>query len=316
MVNDMSSNIEELTRKEISAVESGDKLSKLEREASKNKRLIDGYKEREKTSARALVLYERKIRYIRESFSKDILNLCAELDQANSELERIIDESRKSEFTERLRTVIEDFYACQDEMSEIGNRLESVSVITKKDRDFISNTVTKPEPTLSDLDARFEKLKKEFEQKIGASAYRKRGRPRKEDQSIVSDIGLGKKLEKQVEDTEEVEEKINDLFYSSPKNSGAMSDIPQTNDSVFDFNEALNPDISLKDIMDQIMTGNPDEEEEELETTQNTDYLYNDFDEKTKQEMLESGFIHKPNLKSRDKQVRSLDNTGNGLKNR
>jgi len=41
------------------------------------------------------------------------------------------------------------------------------------------------------MQSRFDKLKSDFNQKIGSSVLRKPGRPRKQDQSIVADIGLG-----------------------------------------------------------------------------------------------------------------------------
>ena len=41
-------------------------LSKLEKEHSRDKKIIAEYKEREKATARALVLYERKIKYLKD----------------------------------------------------------------------------------------------------------------------------------------------------------------------------------------------------------------------------------------------------------
>ena len=54
--------IEDIMKKEISAVETSDKLAKLEKEKLRDKKIIAEYKEREKVTARALVLYERKIK--------------------------------------------------------------------------------------------------------------------------------------------------------------------------------------------------------------------------------------------------------------
>ena len=65
--------IEEIMKKEISSVEVNDKLAKLEKEHARDKKVIAEYKEREKATARALVLYERKIKYLKEMLIDDIL---------------------------------------------------------------------------------------------------------------------------------------------------------------------------------------------------------------------------------------------------
>ena len=59
--------VEELTKNEISQIENTDKISKLEKERSKDRKIIAEYKEREKATARALVLYERKIKFLKTS---------------------------------------------------------------------------------------------------------------------------------------------------------------------------------------------------------------------------------------------------------
>ena len=56
--------LEDITQKEISIVEANDKLAKLEKERVRDKKIIAEYKEREKLTARALILYERKIRFL------------------------------------------------------------------------------------------------------------------------------------------------------------------------------------------------------------------------------------------------------------
>ena len=62
---EQSISIEELTKKEISVVDAEDKLAKFEKAAARDKKIIAEYKEREKASARALVLFERKLKYLK-----------------------------------------------------------------------------------------------------------------------------------------------------------------------------------------------------------------------------------------------------------
>ena len=64
-----TASVEELTQKEISALEANDKLSKFEKAAARDKKIIAEYKEREKASARALVLFERKLKYIKTTMN-------------------------------------------------------------------------------------------------------------------------------------------------------------------------------------------------------------------------------------------------------
>lgn len=235
-----SQSVEELTQNELSALAKTDQISRLERESLRDKKVLAELKEREKSSARALVLYERKIKYIRQVIIPEIIALSQELN---------VGESQKSL------------------LLSAAEKLQSVATISKTDRDFILNKKTKKPATTASVEERFSRLKQEFNQKIGESVNRKRGRPKKSEQSIVADIGLGKKVERKVDTTEEIEDKLNNIFYavptaeSEPKNVTA---IPQTDDSIFDFGEALNPNISLKDIMADIMTESDEPSFDEL----------------------------------------------------
>jgi len=235
--------IEELTRQEISALDSDTKMHKLEKENVKNQKIIDEYKEREKASARALVLYERKIRFIKETVIDNILKCCKEIDSLAK--------------VDNFSIVADKLAEIETSLYDVCNKTESSAAITQRDRDFISNKKT-IEKIPTDATERFKKLKQEFAEKIGSSVNRRPGRPKKSEQSIVADIGLGKKLDKKVSQTQEVEEKINKIFYKAPESKRVASSIPQTDDSVFDFDEALNPNISLKDIMADLMTDKDD----------------------------------------------------------
>lgn len=305
--------IEELTKNEISAIENIDKIAKLEKDIARNKKIIEGYKDREKTSARALVLYERKIRYLKETLIKDILDICKKLDKSKYNYEGICNNIIDSRMREDLMVYYGDLSAFQNDLYEVCNKLEANSVITKQDREFISDAKVSSNKTsndslANDANSRFERLKQEFDQKIGASVLRGRGRPKKGEQSIVSTIGLNKKVEKDVDESQKVKNKLEGIFYETPKNKGVTSDIPQTNDSIFDFNEALNPNISLKDIMSEIMAEKP---EEELKTY-GTNVEFNKFKEeqkKSKVELIESGYIRNPVFRTRPAHSSVVDET-------
>lgn len=289
--------IEELTKKEISAVETSDKLAKLEKSALRDKKIIAEYKEREKASARALVLFERKLKYLKTTMIEDLLKLSSVIEDYKSQYEERCSKVYNAEIKADLLTYKDNYTLFANEIYNICNKIEANAVISREDRAFISNKKVET-ASAGDSKSRFDRLKEQFNQKIGASVMRRPGRPRKEDQSVVADIGLGKKVEKKVQETQEVESRINDLFYNAPSKKSVVSNIPQTSDSVFDFNEALNPNISLKDIMADLMEDKPDEEVKQYsaETAQQINQIQA-AEQKSKIELLESGFIRTPMVK-------------------
>jgi hypothetical protein len=196
----------------------------------------------------------------------------------------------------------------ETELYEVCNKLEANAAITKKDRAFIANKPFIDENQPVDANSRFDRLKMEFAQKIGSSVTRKRGRPKKSDQSIVADLGLGKKVEDKVKAKDEVDDKLNELFYTAPTGQTVKSAIPQTADSKFDFDEALNPNVSLKDIMADLMS---DKEDEELKTYGENPKLkeIEEAEKQAKVELLESGFIRTPMMHKRPTPVqhRTID---------
>ena len=300
--------IEELMKKEISSVEVNDRLAKLEKERARDKKVIAEYKEREKSTARALVLYERKIKYLKETLIDDILVTCKKLNASKDELEMLCKRIVNDILKEEMMDFADNLTLFETELYEVCNKLEANAAISKKDRAFIANKPFVDENQPVDADSRFDRLKMEFAQKVGSSVTRKRGRPKKNEQSIVADLGLGKKVENKVKARDEVEDKFNELFYTVPTNQGVKSSIPQTADSMFDFDEALNPNASLKDIMADLMS---DKEDRELKTY-GQDPKLKEIEEAEKQakvELLESGFIRNPMMHKRPTPVvnRTID---------
>lgn len=294
----------DLTQKEISIVEANDKLSKLEKERVRDRKIIAEYKEREKATARALILYERKIKFLKENAVENLLAVCSEIaktkESFNEEASKISSDYIKNKMLE-----FKDSYAFfENKIYDVCNLLEKNAMLTNDERAFISNKKREEKPE-GDLQSRFDRLKQEFSQKIGASVNRKPGRPKKSEQSIIADIGLRKKVEKQVDETETSKKKLNELFYEKPENKNVISTIPSTADSLFDFNEALNPNMSLKDIMADLMT-------EKQEDVKVYDENVRKIEEQKRQsdiELLESGFINpKKVMKSKNVENRTIDN--------
>lgn len=292
-----TASVEELTQKEISVVEANDKLSKLEKSATRDKKIIAEYKEREKASARALVLFERKLKYLKTTMIEDLLKLCSVIDDTKAQYEERCSKVYNTEMKSELLEYKDNYTLFSNEIYNICNKIEAGASISNEDRAFISNKQVASSSNLGDSKSRFDKLKEQFNQKIGASVMRKPGRPKKEDQSVVSDIGLGKKVERKIQENDDTQNRLNDIFYNAPTSKTVVSSIPETSDSIFDFNEALNPNISLKDIMSDIMSEKPEEEVKQYSAESQKISQIKQAETQSKIELLESGFIRTPMVK-------------------
>ena len=300
-------NIDEITKKEISAVEASEKLAKLEKERTRDKKVIAEYKEREKATARALILYERKIKWLKDNLIEELLKICKLIDEHKAGYTTLCESIYNREMKDEFSQEIANYTLFCERIYEVCNIIEANAMITKSDRDFISDRKDKKqEVAQEDADARFNRLKQEFEQKIGASVLRKPGRPKKEDQSIVSAIGLGHKPEKDIKANDDIKGKLDDIFYSTPHQKTVTSSIPQTSDSVFDFNEALNPNVSLKDIMADLMSEKDDEEAKTYGASEHSEEIKR-AQQKSKIELLESGFLTRPSLQNKDIKQKTID---------
>ena len=300
-----SVSLDDITQKEISIVEANDKLSKLEKEKTRDKKIIAEYKEREKATARALILYERKIKYLKENAVASLLSVCSEIAKTKETFgERASKIS--SDFIRNEMLEYKDTYAFfENKIYDVCNFLEKHALISNEERDFIANRKREQVIQEDDIQSRFDRLKQEFNQKIGSSVTRKRGRPKKSEQSIIADIGLRKKVEKQVASKENSKDRLNEIFYDLPESKNVVSTIPTTADSLFDFNEALNPNLSLKDIMADIMT----EKKEDIKVYDENVRKIEDSRKQSDIELLESGFIKpRKTIKTRSVENKTIDN--------
>lgn len=298
--------VEEIMQKELSEFDANDKIAKLEKEKLRDKKIIAEYKEREKATARALILYERKLKYLKESVTSEMLEICKHIDAVKTEYVQMCGKILNNSVRDEMVMYKDNLNYYSTKIYDICNKLEEGATITNKDRAFISNKKVENNNQPTDANSRFDRLKQEFALKIGASVTRKPGRPKKSEQSILADIGLGKKVEKTVEIKRDVENRLDEIFYQAPSAQKTISSIPQTSDSVFDFNEALNPNVSLKDIMADLMSEKEDEEIKKY----GQDVERQEIDESqrmAKIELLESGFIRNPVLQTKPVKNKTID---------
>ncbi len=278
MVKKSNETVDDVLKKHLSMLDSTDKIAKLEKESARDKKIIQELKEREKVSARALVILERKLKFLKENVTIELLKICKNTQN--------ITEFSNEEIYDILNEI-------NPKLLKLCNKLEEVTSISATDKAYILNKEV-PLANKEDVGSRFDRLKANFDQKIGSSVLRKPGRPKKEDQSIVADIGLGKKVEKQIDESDETKSRLNEIFYGTPSSRAAVSNIPQTDDALFDFAEALNPNNSLKDIMADIME-DLSSDEKVVYSNQNIDNFISKTDV-AKAKSLENGEIKKPNL--------------------
>ena len=295
--------LDDITQKELSIVDAKDKIEKLEKSSVRDKKIIAEYKEREKATARALVLYERKIKYLKESSIEALLELSKIISDAKEKFGETCSKLSSEYIKSTMIEYKDAFILFENRVYDVCNSLEKNAMITNSERAFISNKKQPKKEEPADAQSRFDRLKQEFEQKIGASVTRKRGRPKKGEQSILADIGLRNKVERQVDENDNTQSKLNEIFYDVPTASVGVQAIPNTEDSLFDFNEALNPNLSLKDIMTDLMT---EKDEEVVLYDENTRKL-EEAKRQSDIEMLESGFLINPNLPKKPIKNKTID---------
>lgn len=250
-----------MTESEITLSKQKERIEELKRENEHLMSELSTYKKKDKASARALTLEERKSKYIQEVTK----SRCAiEIDR----LSRLA--ARYSELFDRLsaddQKQFEDFVdelnAAIVTLKNLNDYIDDRKPLSEAEKNYIAekDRISLADAVKSDLDSRFSKLVNEFKIKIGDSATRKRGRPKKQDQSILVEVKrtIDQKAAEELSEKEkqEVIDKINEIFYTPQQNiesnSAQKSKKKKKSDGVFDFDEALNPTESLADIMNDL----------------------------------------------------------------
>lgn len=247
-----------MTESEITASHQRERIEELKKENERLSNEIAVLKKKEKASARAITLEERKSKYIQDITK----SRCAiEIDRLSRLSARYSDLFDKLETTdqERLEEFNSELKAVINTLSNLGEYIEDRKPLSEAEKNYISekDRISLNDAVKSDLDSRFNKLVNEFKIKVGESATRKRGRPKKSEQSIMVEVNraITEKREEELTEQEkqEVIDKINELFYNvQPTTAQQSSKKKKKQTGTFDFDEALNPTQSLADIMKDI----------------------------------------------------------------
>lgn len=240
-----------MTESEITASKQRERIEELKKENDKLNSEIAVLKRKDKASARAITLEERKNKYIQEVTKSRCAIEIDRLTRLGERFSKLFDRL-ESEERKALENFNEELSATIATLSSLGEYIDDRKPLSTAEKNYISEKtrISLTDAVKSDIDSRFDKLKNEFQLKIGDSATRKRGRPRKSDQSIL--VEVNRVAEEQIkeemseQEKQEVLDKLNEIFYTvKPVESKKRS----KSKDAFDFDEALNPTQSLADIM-------------------------------------------------------------------
>lgn len=226
-----------------------DQINKLNKQLQDKELELANLKKKEKLVSRALILADRRAKYIenttRTRCAIEIDNLVRFSEKWNSffkSLENTYDDKDKKElekFDDELKLMINSL----TDMKDLTTELTEPEIAYDNER----KRLNKPET----IDDRFKKLCNEFDMKVGDNATRKPGRPKKNTgdkkiDEIINELEYGKVLQKPKEQKPLISSVVN-------KKIAKVSNVPKTEDSIFDFDEALNPTEDLETILSELL---------------------------------------------------------------
>lgn len=242
-----------MTEAEITSSKQKERIDILKAENEKLLSELSALKRKEKASARAITLAERKNKYIQDltkaRCTVEIDRLTRLSERYSSFFDKLseADQQTLTSFNDELKLVI-------NTLNNLGEYIEDRKPLSDAEKNYISEKkrISLEGAVKSNLEERFNKLVNEFRVKVGESASRKRGRPKKSDQSILVEVNKvldGPKPANELSDAEkqEVIEKLNTIFYQTSTEKTKVKD--ELKGGAFNFEEALNPTESLASIM-------------------------------------------------------------------
>ena len=226
-----------------------DQINKLNKQLQDKELELANLKKKEKLVSRALILADRRAKYIenttRTRCAIEIDNLVRFSEKWNSffkSLENTYDDKDKKElekFDDELKLMMNSL----TDMKDLTTELTEPEIAYDNERKRLNKPVT--------IDDRFKKLCNEFDMKVGDNATRKPGRPKKNTgdkkiDEIINELEYGKVLQKPKEQKPLISSVVN-------KKIAKVSNVPKTEDSIFDFDEALNPTEDLETILSELL---------------------------------------------------------------
>ena len=247
--------VDELVRKNIidykmKTASQAEIIGALQKQLSEAEAELSSLKKREKQIERALIIANRKAKYIEETTRTkcaiEIDNLVRFSDSWHEFFENL-----ESKYKPEDKKELEKF---DSELKQMIDGLSGIKLAAKElsdaEKAYASESKRVSLPSES-LDDRFKRLVSEFDMKVGDNATRKPGRPKK---------NTGNKKIDEIIDELEGQDKRLKAKQQKPlissvvnKKIAAVSTVPKTEDSVFDFDEALNPTEDLEAILKDLL---------------------------------------------------------------
>lgn len=258
MVNKKSysqSEVDELVRQNIidykmKTASQAEIIGALQQELSQTEEELATLKKREKQIERALIIANRKAKYIEETTrtkcAVEIDNLLRFSDSWHTFFENL-----ESKYKPEDKADLEKF---DRELKQMIDGLSGINLVAQELSDA-EKTYSSESKRLSwakeSVDDRFKRLVSEFDMKVGDNATRKPGRPKKNTGN--------KKIDEIIDELESQDGKLKNkqqrplISNVVNKKIATVSNVPKTEDSVFDFDEALNPTENLEAILKDLL---------------------------------------------------------------
>lgn len=236
MVKNKDFSIQELTQREISRVNNDEKLNKIKRDNSRYKRNMLKYKQNEKVLNKKIAMLEEKINSLKENSIGSLFAL-----------------------TETISDIKESFLEYCDGFSSETEKLNFKSFANEFDyiSDFVINVCNSIElnSKLSNYEDKFEDEEEEYSSEID-DIYESDEEDYDEESNYDFQWDFNQSNKENVMENHFASEKLHKIFYEAPTETVRVSNNLQSNNGLFDFNEALNPTMSLNDIMSDLMPNN------------------------------------------------------------
>ncbi len=225
-------------------------ISDLKKQLEQKTQELTALKKREKLVTRALILADRKAKYIESTMKTRCAIEVDNLMRFSEKWHTFFDDLRTKyepedkeafeNFDVEIKTMIENLSAIKDTATELSDAEMAYKSET---------TRLKAKP--KSVDDRFKMLCNEFDMKVGENATRKPGRPKKNTgnkkvDEIIDELEYGKVEVKPKKQRQLISSVVN-------KKIAKVSNVPKTDDSIFDFDEALNPTEDLESILEDLL---------------------------------------------------------------
>ena len=276
MVKHKDYSIQELTQREISRVNNDEKLNKIKRDNSRYKRNMLKYKQNEKVLNKKISMLEEKINSLKETSIGSLFSL-----------------------TETINDIKESFLEFCDGFSTETEKVNFKSFASEFDyiSDFVINVCNTIElnSKMSNYEDKFEDEEDDEEEEYDYSSEIDDIYESEEEEESYEDESnydfqwdFNQTNRANIMDNNFASEKLHKIFYEAPSETVRVSNNLQMNNGLFDFNEALNPTMSLNDIMSDLVPNS-------MNQNMNMDYGMNTFNNGLPNNFGMNGYNGMPN---------------------